>query len=381
MAFILNEEQKSLINMVDDFLTKKLDPIVEEYDAKSELPMDVLQQSVEMGLHMLHIPEEMGGMGLDSMTVYAMEEELGRHDAALAYTLLNTGSMLELILMIGNDEQKAKYAKIVQDGGMLGFCLTESTGSSDAANMRTTAVKQGDNYVINGNKIFITSGEIAKAFIVVAVTDREKGAHGISCFLVDADNPGLSVGKHEKKLGMRMSPTNEIIFQDCVVPASALLGPEGMGFITAMSGLDVGRLTTSAIALGIASRALSEAIKYTNTRIVAGKPIYKNQYVAYMLAGYAARLDACEALLQNAVQIQNAGGSINKIAAECKLLCTDLAAELSSSAVQYFGGYGVCTDYPVEKLYRDAKILQIVEGANEVQRLVISRALVKEYIK
>jgi len=381
MAFILNEDQKSLIDMIDKFLSKELDPIAEEYDVKSELPMDVLDQAAEMGLHMLHVPEEMGGMGLDSMTVYAIEELMGSHDAAVSYTLLNTGSMMELILMLGTDEQKNKYSKIVQAGGMLGFCLTETTGSSDAVNMHTTAVKEDGSYILNGNKIFTTSGEIAKAFVVFAVTDKTKGPRGISCFLVDADNPGLSVGKHEKKLGMRMSPTNEIIFQDCAVPAAAMLGPEGMGFITAMSGLDIGRLTTSAIALGIARRALSETVKYTNTRILAGKPIYKNQYVAYTLAGYSARLDAGEALLQNAVQLQNKGISINKIAAECKLLCTDLAAELSSTAVQYFGGYGVCEDYPVEKLYRDAKILQIVEGANEVQRLVISRALEKEFTK
>ncbi|MGI6211593.1 MAG: acyl-CoA dehydrogenase family protein [Anaerovoracaceae bacterium] len=379
MAFILNEEQQSLLDMVDDFLTNELDPIVEEYDDKSEMPMQVLEQATEMGLHMLSAPESCGGMELDMMTVYAMEEQMGMHDAALTYTLMNTSTMFDSIVKAGTPEQREKYTKVVQDGGMLGFCLTETTGSSDAANMRTTAVKDGDDYIINGNKIFITSGSIAKAFVVFAVTDKEKGPHGISCFIVDADNPGLSVGKHENKLGLRMSPTNEIIFQDCRVPASMMLGPENKGFITAMIGLDTGRLTTSAIAMGITKRALKEAMKYTNERVVAGRPIYKNQYIAYTLAEYSARLDACEALLQNAVAAKESGASINKLAAECKLLSTDLAAEASCTAVQYFGGYGVCKDYPVEKLYRDAKILQIVEGANEVMRLVISRAMTKEY--
>lgn len=379
MSFIVSEETKSLVDMVDDFLTKEMDPIVEEYEAKAQFPQQVFDKCVEMGLHMMPIPEEMGGIGLDELSELAIMQVMAKHDCAITFTLTNTSTMLGSILQIGTPEQKKKYLKIVAEGGMLGFCLTEPTGSSDAATMRTSAVRDGDDYIINGTKTFITSGGLASAYVVVTVTDKTAGAHGITSFLVDADNPGVQAGRHENKLGMRMSPTTEVAFTDCRVPASAMLGKEGMGFIMAMAGLDAARLSTGAIALGLAQRALEETVKYTSTRIVSGKPIYKNQYVSFKLAEYAARLESCEALIEHTIEIKKTGKRSSKEAAMAKLLCTDLATELASDAVQFHGGYGVCTDYPVEKIYRDAKILQIVEGANEIQKLVISRAIAKEY--
>lgn len=380
MGYLMNENQRELISMVDDFLTKKLDPIVMEYDERGELPMDVVNQGMEMGLNMLDVPEQYGGTALDPMTMQMMIQTMCSHDVGFTAVFSITSMVMNSIIAMGTKNQAEKYAKKLQNGGIMGFCLTEPTGSSDATNMHTSAVKQGNSYILNGTKCFITNGDVADAFIVFAVTDKAKGAHGISCFMIDREAPGLSVSKHENKLGMRLSPTNEVVFQDCAIPVESLLGPEGEGYITAMKTLGGGRISVGSMGIGVAERAIKEAVKYSSERILFGRPELDNQGVSFELAKLDARLEACKALVEHTIRLRESGNPAEKQCSMSKLLGTNVAVEAATAAVQFFGGYGVCKDYPVEKLYRDAKVLQLVEGANEVQALLISRRLKKDYL-
>lgn len=379
MGYVMNEEQRGLRDTVRAFLSKELSPIIMECDEKNEPPMHLVRMGIEMGLHLMDIPEEYGGMGLDDLTTHILIQEICRFDVGFAVTFALTAMSMKVVLYIGNEEQKQRVGRFLASGKIGAFCLTEPQGGSDAANMRVTAVKNGDSYILNGTKCFITNGEIADIFVVMAVTDKSKGAKGISAFIVEGDRPGISVGKHENKIGMRLSPTNDVVFTDVVVPKENLLGEEGLGFLAALKFLYNGRVTVASLAMGIAQRALEESVKYAKMRVVFGEPIANYQGISFMISDMAASIEACRSLIGHTLALKAQGLPYEKEASMCKLLATDAAMKITTDAVQIFGGYGLCKDYPVEKLMRDAKILQIVEGANQIQRTIIAKRVMKEY--
>lgn len=379
MGYILNEEQMGLRDMIRKFLQKELVPVLAEYDERAEMPMHLVKQGLDMGLHMMDIPEEYGGLGLDDFTTQMLVQEMSRFDAGFTTAFALTSMALKVVLDMGNEEQKKRAASFIASGKIGAFCLTEPQGGSDSVNMLTTAKKDGCNYILNGTKCFISNAAIADLFIVMAVTDRDKGAKGISAFIVERSTPGVTVGKHENKIGMRLSPTNEITFTDAVVPGENILGKEGLGFVAAMRSLQYGRITTASLSIGVAQRALEEAVKYSKERVIFGKPIAKQQGIAFMLADMDASVEACRCLVKHALDLKNNGLPYAKESSMCKLLSSDAAMKVTVDAVQIFGGYGVCKEYPVERLMQAAKILQIVEGTNQIQRILISENLLKEY--
>ncbi len=381
MGYILNEDQKDLIDLIDKFMSAEVDPIAREYEAENKVPIEALKKATDMGLHMLDVPEEYGGGGVDPLTMQIAMQAISRHEPYFSMTLHVTGLMLNLVIKLGTEAQKQECAKIAADGGFIAFCLTEPSGSSAAKDMHTTAVLKDGKYILNGNKIFVTNGELSSKLVVFAVTNREKGSHGISVFLVDTNAPGVEVAKHEDKIGARMSPTNQIYFQDVELSEDCLLGTEGEGYIEAMKFLDGSRISMASVGLGGAQRAIEEAVKYANTRILSGRTEYSNQGVSFKLAELESRLEACRALIKHTIELREAGLPASSQGAMCKYLATDLFFDAAAYAVQFFGGYGLCKDYPVEKLLRDAKVTQIADGANEIQKLVIARNMMKQYCK
>jgi len=379
MGYIMNEDQKGLVSMVKHLCEKELLPVVAECDEKNLSPDAFIAEGIEMGLAMMDVPAEYGGMGLDDLTTQMMVQEMCRYDVATAGNFTVTAMCVKVALIIGTEEQKQRVSRLAADGNILAFCLTESTGGSDSVNMRTTAVRDGDNYVLNGSKCFISNASTAGGFIVMAVTDKSKKAKGISCFLIERGTPGLIIGKAEDKLGLRTSHTHEIVFENCVVPAANRLGDEGLGFIGAMKALDAGRISAASMGIGLAQRALEEAVRYAKQRIVFGQPIAEFQAISFMLADMDAAIESCRALLKHVVELREQGLPWTKQASMLKMLSTDTAMKVAVDAVQIFGGYGACKEYPVEKLMRDAKILQIVEGSNQIQRGIIAKNLLKEY--
>lgn len=380
MAFILNEEQQEIIQLIDDFFTREVDPHLQEWDATSEPDISVIRKAMELGFHKLDIPEEHGGSGLDLYTMSAAIECMGRHDIGFASGFTTTTAPWKIVLGMGTNEQKTWADRVFGEENKIGcFCLTEPSGGSDASAMRTTAVRDGDDYIINGTKCFITSAEYGEIFAVMAVTDKTKGAKGISCFMVDRNLPGVQVGKHEDKLGFRTSYTNEIAFQDVRVNKKWMVGPEGLGFIIAMNTLDGARLTTGTMALGLAQRALEESVKYAKERVAFGKPIIAKQGIAFMLADMEARVQVTRSMIEHTVQLIESGKPFIKEASICKMIASEYAMQNAIDAVQILGGYGCCKEYPVEKLLRDAKVLCIVEGTTQIQKDVIARHLAKEY--
>lgn len=380
MGFILTEEQKELRNMVKSFMETEVMPIVPEYDEKGECPVEIVKKGLEMGFHMLEVPEEYGGAGLDTKTAIIVQEEMAKVDCGFAGCFSVTAMAIKCILRMGTEEQKKHFIKRFTEGRMMGaFCLTEQSAGSDAASIRTTAVRDGDDYILNGVKTFITNGGVSDTYIVMAVTDKTKGTKGISAFVVEREREGVSVGKEENKMGFRLSNTTEVILDNVRVPAFNRLGEEGLGFVTAMKALDDGRLFVAAGAVGIAQRALEEAVKYSKQRICFKQPIHKFQGIQFMIADMAMQLEAGRQLINHAVDLKEAGLPFSKEAAMAKCFCTDTVMKVTSDAIQIFGGYGYCKEYPVEKLLRDAKINQIFEGTNQIQRMVIGNAVVAEY--
>ena len=373
--YILNEEQQGIVELARDFAKNKVAPVVKECDQKGELPLSVYQEAFNMGLHALEIPEEFGGSGMDYYTVGAVYEELAKVDAGFATGVAATGLGLKPVLIGGTPEQKKYFAEFLtgsRGNGWGAFCLTEPDAGSDAAAGRTVAVKDGDTYVINGTKCFITNGGLASIYVVFAITDKSKGTKGISAFIVERDRPGVSVGKEEDKMGIRLSNTTEVVFEDVRVPADHLLGQEGKGFPLAMKTLDLARPMVAAMAVGICQRAVDEAVAYAKQRVTFGKPIAKHQAIQFKLADMEMRTEAGRATIINALNTYYAGLPYGKQAAICKCFCGDSAVQNALDAIQILGGYGYSREYPVEKLLRDAKIMQIYEGTNEIQRVVIA---------
>lgn len=378
MGYQISEEGKEMVRLAKKFAENELKPVVAECDRKGELPLDVYQKAFEIGFHIMEIPEEYGGLGMDYQTIYAVWEEIAKVDAGFATGLGATSLALKPVLIAGSPEQKQYFADFItgdKGNGFAAFALTEPNAGSDAAACKTTAVKDGDEYVINGSKCFITSGGLAQIYVVFAITDKSKGVKGISAFIVERDRPGVSVGKEEDKMGIRLSNTTDVIFDEVRIPADHLLGQEGKGFIYAMQTLDLARPTIGAISVGIMQRAIDEATAYAKTRVTFGKPIIAHQAIAFKLADMEIKKETSRAAVIDAINTYHNGGNFSKAAAICKAYASDCAVQVALDAIQIMGGYGYSREYPVEKLLRDAKIMQIFEGTNEIQRIVIAGAL------
>lgn len=379
MSLILTEEQQELVDMVREFVWAEIAPKVAQCDAEGQCPEGFFDSAFEMGLHMLEVPEEYGGGGLDFQTTAMVFEELGKVDAGYAITLVSTFVALRNVILAGTPEQAKMFADVVAPGGLGAFILTESNAGSDVSRMRTTAVKEGDEWVLNGTKAWITNGGISKIYTVLAKTDKDAGNHGISCFLVETDRPGVSWGPHEDKCGLRLSNTCEVNFNNVRLPADHLVGEENKGLKIALNGLNVSRPFMATIAVGMMQRCLDEAVKYAKEREQFGQPIIKFQLVQKLLADMAALTEASRTLVNNTMKLLDAGKTPMKEGAITKMFVTDALQEVTSKAIQVFGGNGYTKEYPVEKIFRDAKIFQIMEGTNEIQAITIGKALEREY--
>ncbi|WP_419882416.1 acyl-CoA dehydrogenase [Peribacillus sp. B-H-3] len=379
MQFKLTEEHEMIRKMVRDFARNEVAPTAAERDEEERFDREIFDKMAELGLTGIPWPEEYGGIGSDFLAYCIAVEELSRVCASTGVTLSAHTSLAGWpIYKFGSEEQKQKYLRPMAQGEKIGaYGLTEPGSGSDAGGMRTTARLDGDHYVLNGSKIFITNGGIADTYVVFALTDPASKQKGTSAFIVEKDFAGFSVGKKEKKLGIRSSPTTEIIFEDCRVPKENLLGKEGEGFKIAMMTLDGGRNGIAAQAVGIAQGALDAAVDYAKEREQFGKPIAAQQGIGFKLAEMATSVEASRLLTYQAAWLESAGLPYGKESAMSKLFAGDAAMKVTTEAVQVFGGYGYTKDYPVERYMRDAKITQIYEGTQEIQKLVISRMITK----
>ena len=380
MEFQLSEEHEMMRKMVRDFALKEVAPSAAERDEQERFDRTIFEKMATLGLTGIPFPEEYGGGGADFLSYVIAVEELSRVCASTGVTLSAHISLASWpIFKFGTPEQKERFLRPLAEGKKLGaFGLTEPGSGSDAAAMKTTAVRDGDEYVLNGSKIFITNGGEAEIYVVFALTDPSLKHKGTTAFIVEKGTPGFSIGKKEKKLGIRSSPTTEILFEDCRIPASQRLGEEGEGFKIAMMTLDGGRNGIAAQAVGIAQGALDEALSYAKERHQFGKPIAKKQAIQFKLADMATQIEAARLLTYQAAWRESEGIPYGKASAMAKLFAGDVAMQVTTEAVQIFGGYGYTREYPVERMMRDAKITQIYEGTNEIQRVVIANHLLKE---
>jgi len=380
LDYFLTEAQKKLVATARSIGEEHMKPVRQRYDEEETFPWDVVKVLGESGLCGAYIPQQYGGAGMGVFELVLIVEELSKVDGGIALALAGSALGAYPILLGGNDEQKARFLPPIASGKKLAaFALTEHEAGSDATALRTSAEKQGDHYVLNGTKCFITNGGEAEIYSVMAVTDKTKGARGISAFAVEKGTPGFNFGKKEKKLGIRASATRELIFENCRVPAGNLLAREGMGLILALRTFDSTRPGVAAQALGIASGALDEAIAHAKSRIQFGQTIASFQAIQHMLADMATEVEAARALVYATARMIDATKvRTTRESAMAKLYCSDVAMRVTTKAVQIFGGHGYMHDYPVEKMMRDAKITQIYEGTNEIQRNEIALALIKE---
>ncbi len=372
--FLLSDEQKDIRNLVRDFAQNEVKPACREAEKEAIVPEKLVKMANEMGLNLVTVPEEYGGLGFDNFTYAVIREELARGDAGFASRVFGFG--FAPLKIAGTEEQKKWVADLMINGGILAFGLTESVSGSNAGAMQTTAKKVGGEYVINGGKTFITNGDCADVITIFAVTDKEKGAKGgVTAFLLPKDTPGFTVGPHEDKMGIRCVHTNSLYFDDMVLPEKYRLGEEGQGYQIAMKILDDSRPCTGSSAVGIAQAALDEAIAYAKERVVFGKPIWKHEGIGFILADMEMQTQAARQMVWGACRSADAGIVNKKLVASAKCFAGDTAMAVTTNAVQVFGGNGYSREYPVEKLMRDAKIYQIFEGTNQIQRVVISGAL------
>ena len=379
MNFNLSKEQLMVRSIMREFTENEVKPIAAEIDKTERFPRETVEKMAKYNMMGIPFPVEYGGAGGDDLAYAIAVEELSKSCATTGVILsAHTSLGCWPIYKYGTEEQKQKYLVQLAKGEYLGaFGLTEPNAGTDAASQQTTAVLDGDNYILNGTKIFITNGGEADVYIIFAMTDKSKGTRGISAFIVEKDFPGFSIGKIEEKMGIRASSTAELIFQNCIVPKENLLGNEGEGFKIAMSTLDGGRIGIAAQALGIAAGALEETIKYVKERQQFGRPLSKFQGLQWMIADMATEIDAARLLVYRAAFNKSNGLPYGKEAAMAKLYASECAMNVTTKCVQLFGGYGYTKDYPMERMMRDAKITEIYEGTSQVQQMVIAAALLK----
>jgi hypothetical protein len=377
--FALTEEREALRKEVREFALREVAPNVSRWDEASEFPAGVVKELGRMGLLGIIFPVEYGGSGLGYVDYVLAIEELSAVDGSIGIIVAAHNSLAtNHIFVAGNEEQRRRWVPRLASGEWLGaWGLTEPGSGSDAAGARTTAVRSYKGWVLNGNKTFITNGHYADVAVVIAVTDREKGVHGLSAFAVEKGTAGFRAGKKENKLGLRASDTSELIFEDCEIPAENLLGAEGQGFVDSMRILDGGRVSIAALALGMAKGALEASLKYVKERRQFGKAIAEFQGIQWKLADMATELDAARLLTHRAAVMKDAGLKTTLESAMAKLKASEVAVKICDEAVQLHGGYGFIKDYPVEKFYRDVKLCTIGEGTSEIQRMVIARELLK----
>ncbi len=379
MDFELNENQRMIRDMVRDFAENEIKPVAGEYDEKEEFPGEIFDQLGELGLMGILFPEKYGGAGMGYIEYVLAVEELSKVDGSIGLSVAAHNSLCTNHIYIrGTEKQKEKYLPPLAGGEAIGaWALTEPGAGSDAGGTETTAVLDGNEWVLNGSKTFITHGSVGDIAVVVAATDKEKGNKGISSFIVEMDNPGISAGKKESKLGCRASDTSEIVLEDCRIPEENLLGEKNEGFKDALAVLDGGRISIAAMGLGIAEGALEESVDYSKQREQFGRPIAEFQGIQWKLAEMSAEIEASRALVLRAAYRKDKGERTTKESAMAKLYAGETAVDAANEAVQILGGYGYTKDYPVERFLRDAKLCTIGEGTSEIQRLVIARELLK----
>ncbi|MCU0243627.1 MAG: acyl-CoA dehydrogenase family protein [Acidobacteria bacterium] len=377
MEFELTEDQIALREMAHDFAVHEMRPKAAKYDQGHDFPEDVMRKAFEVGFLTCTVPAEHGGVGLGDLDTAIVSEELAWGCAGMYTTMMANSLAFTPLLLFGTDEQKKRlFAPFLKGMAFASYCLTEREAGSDTSAIKTTARKDGADYVINGSKCFITNGGVSSLYVVFANTAPEKGPRGLSVFAVPRDTPGITVGKVEDKFGHRASNTTELFFEDVRVPAANLIGREGLGFIVAMRTFDKTRAAVGAAGVGIARAALEHAVEYAKTRVQFGKPIATFQATAFKIAQMAMDVEAARLVVWRAAWLMDRGKPNGKESAMAKCLGSDVAMRNALEALQIFGGYGYMKDYPVEKLVRDAKLLQIYEGTNEIQRLVISRDVI-----
>jgi alkylation response protein AidB-like acyl-CoA dehydrogenase len=376
----LTEDQFFIKNTIREFAENKIKPVIMEYDETQKFPMELLKELGELGFLGILFLEEYGGAGLGYVEFEIIIEELARVDPSIALSVAaHNGLCTSHIYRFANEELKKRYVPDLAAGKKIGaWALTEPSSGSDAAAMRTVAEKVGDHYIVNGSKNFITHGTYGETAVVIAITDKDAGTKGISAFIVEKGMPGFSAGKKENKLGMRSCETSQLIFENCKVPAENLIGDEGMGFIQAMQILEGGRISIASLSVGLAQGCLDESIKYSKEREQFGKPLSAFQATQFKLANMKTEIDAARMLTLRAAYMKDKGLPNKKEAAIAKLFASEIAEKAASEAVQIHGGYGFMKDYPVEKFYRDVKLLTIGEGTSEIQRIVIARDLLQD---
>jgi len=376
--FNITEEQKMIQQLARDFARNEIAPVAEHYDQAHEYPWPVIKKAQELGLTVMNIPEDYGGLGLSLFEEVLVGEELAWGCSGISTSISINGLALLPILIAGGDEQKKEYLGRSVDGQMSAYCATEPEAGSDLASIKTTANKVGDHYIMNGSKMFITGATVADFYTVFAYTDPDQRYNGMSCFIVDREWEGVTVGQPFEKMGQHASDTAEVVFEDVKVPATHLLGKEGIGFILAMKVFDRSRPGTAAGSLGVAQRALDECIRYAKERSTWGQPLWKHQTIGHMIADMAIELEAARLLVWKSAWAVDAGERNTTAAAFAKAFAADTCMKVTTDAVQVFGGYGYMSEYPVEKLMRDAKIYQIYEGTSQIQRNIIVRELFRK---
>lgn len=380
MDYFFTEQQQMIIDTAREITNEKIIPVRAELDEKNQFPREILQDIAKADLFSIFVPEEYGGLGGGCYEIVLALEELARGCVGVATSFAASALGIFPVLFAGSEEQKQHYLPDIASGARwAAFGLTEANAGSDASGIRTTAVLDGDEWVLNGTKQWITNGGESEIYTIVALTDPHKGARGASIFIVEDGDPGFSYGKKEDKMGIRSSSTRELILKDCRIPKDRLVGRRGTGFITVMKTLDMSRPGIASLGIGLAQAAVDEAVTYAKQRVQFGRPIISFQAVQHILADMAIQLEAGRALVYAAARhIDHHPKDMSKASSMCKVFATDMAMKVTTDAVQVLGGYGYMKDYPVEKMMRDAKITQIYEGTNQIQRDVIGNALAKE---
>lgn len=378
MNFKLTPDHEAIIADVKAFAKKEIAPLAAEIDSESKFPAEIIKKMAELGYMGINIQEEYGGSGLDDVYKVLVVREIAKYCASTAEILAVQSLVNDIIIRKGTEEQKQKYLPMVNEGKIGAFALTEAGAGSDAGAVRTKAISDGDNYIINGSKCFISNmgPEEGDFVILIALTDPTAGMKGMSAIIVDRGTPGFSIGKVEDKMGIRGAAVSELIFEDCVVPKTNLVGKEGEGFKIAMSALDGGRIGIAAQALGIAEAAIEASVEYSKQRNQFGKPVSALQGIQWYLADMATRTEAAKLLILQAADMRSRGENVTKEAAMAKYYASENAVYVTDRAVQIHGGYGYMKDYPIERMYRDARITPLYEGTSEVQKMVISRAVI-----